>query len=72
MDNFCNLSEIKDDNNILVFHNIKIDKDGIIKEYDYFLEEVFISLNINLVITTKRNKKLEEICYYYNIPLIIV
>ena len=72
MDNFCNLSEISDSNNILVLRNINIKSDGIIKKYDYFLEEIFISLNIDLVISNKKSKKLIEICEYYKIPVIFI
>lgn len=72
MDNFCNLSEIKDSNNILILRNITVKKDGILKKYDYFLEEIFISLNIDLVISNKKNKKLIEICKYYKIPVVFL
>lgn len=72
MDNFCNLSEIKDSNNILILRNINVKKDGILKKYDYFLEEIFISLNIDLVISNKKNKKLIEICKYYKIPVVFL
>lgn len=70
MDNFCNLSEYNDENNILILYNINVNKRGIIKKYDYVLEEVFITLPINLVITNKCNNKIKEICKFYKIPLL--
>lgn len=70
MDNFCNLNEYNDKNNILVLYNITINKKGIIKKYDYVLEEVFITLPIDLVVTNKCNNKLKEVCDFYKIPIL--
>lgn len=70
MKNFCNLSDYKDMKNILVLYNLKIDNKGIIKEYNYVLEEIFITLPIELLITNKCNAKLKEICSYYKIPIL--
>ena len=72
-DNFCNLSEFSETkNNQLILKDIRINKDWFGKEYDYLLEEVFVTLNIDLVISNRKCDKLKEICKFYKIPVVFV
>lgn len=70
LDKICNLKKIKDKNNTLIIDCNLLDDNGIIKIYNYFLEEVFISININTIISINTNNKIKEICNYYKLELI--
>lgn len=66
----CSLKTIKNKNNILVIGNININNEGLIEELGYYIDEVFITVKIDLVISLKNNQKLKEVCAFYNIDLI--
>lgn len=70
LDKMCHLKRIKDKNNTLIIDCSLLNDDGIINKYNYFLEEVFITININTVISINTNSKIKEICKYYNLELI--
>lgn len=70
LDKICHLKNIKDKNNILIIDCNILDNNGIIKDYNYFLEEVFISININTIISINTNDKIKEICNFYKLELI--
>ena len=70
LDKACHLKNIKDKNNILLIDCELLNENGIIKYYHYHVEEVFISIPINKVISYNSNDKIKEICDYYNQKLI--
>lgn len=70
LEKVCSLKNIKNKNNIILVGDISLNDEGLIEELNYYLDEVFISIDIDLVITMKSNKKLEEICTFYGIKLI--
>ncbi len=70
LEKICNLKHIKDKNNILLIDCTVLNNTGIITNYNYFLEEVFITININYVICINTNNKIKEICEFYNLDLI--
>lgn len=70
LDKICHLKSIKDKKNILIINCLYLNHNGLISDYNYFLEEVFISINITHVISTNTNDKLREICSFYKIELI--
>jgi hypothetical protein len=51
-------------------NNITLDEYGIIKDYDFFLEEVIITKPIKIIIANFYHDKLKEICDYHHIFLI--
>lgn len=71
LDNFCNLKDYNINNdNILIIDGLKVNNKGFLEHYDYFLEEFFITIPIDLLITNKITKKLIEICDYYKISIL--
>lgn len=70
LDKICHLKKIKDKNNILLINCNLLNDNGIIELYNFCLEEVFISLKINIVISINSNNKIQEICDFYQINLI--
>lgn len=70
LDKICHLKKIKDKNNTLIIDCNLLDDNGIIKIYNYFLEEIFISININTIISINSNDKIKEICNFYKLELI--
>lgn len=70
LDKICHLKKIKDKNNILIIDCNILNNNGIISKYNYFLEEVFISINIDKVISINTNNRIKEICNFYNVELI--
>lgn len=70
LEKVCSLKNVKNKNNIILVGDISLNDEGLIEELNYYLDEVFISIDIDLVITMKSNKKLEEICTFYGIKLI--
>lgn len=66
----CNLGKLKNqDNNILLLISLEIEE-GIVVDYNFYIEELFISVPIKAVISNFSNRKVKEICNYYSIPLI--
>lgn len=70
LNKICDLKQIKEKKNILLIDGTLLTDDGIIKDYNYFLEEVFISINILNVICINNSNKLQEICEFYKVNLI--
>lgn len=70
LNKICDLKQIKEKKNILLIDGTLLNDDGIIKDYNYFLEEVFISINILNVICINNSNKLQEICEFYKVNLI--
>ena len=67
LDSICKLKNIDDDNNVLILIDLDIDNNGVIKNYNFFLEEVLITINIGTIISNTRNEKVEEICAFHKI-----
>ena len=67
LDSICKLKNINDDNNVLILIDLDIDNNGVIKNYNFFLEEVLITINIGTIISNTRNEKVEEICAFHKI-----
>lgn len=63
----CELKNINDDQNILILINLDIDNNGIIKNYNFFLEEVLITINVDALISNIPSSKVEEICKFHKI-----
>ena len=72
LDKICHLKNVKDKNNDLLIDCKYLKDNGIIKEYNYSIEEVFISINVNNVICINENDKIKEICNFYKINLISI
>ena len=70
LNKICDLKQIKEKKNILLIDGTLLTDDGIIKDYNYFLEEVFISINILNVMCINSSNKLQEICEFYKVNLI--
>ena len=70
LNKICDLKQIKEKKNILLIDGTLLTDDGIVKDYNYFLEEVFISINILNVICINNSNKLQEICEFYKVNLI--
>lgn len=66
----CTLKQVKNKNNIILIGNITLHNDGLIEELGYYIDEIFISTKIDLVITLQKNEKLQEVCDFYNVKLI--
>ena len=52
LNKICDLKQIKEKKNILLIDGTLLTDDGIIKDYNYFLEEVFISIFWNTAVAT--------------------
>ena len=61
LNKICDLKQIKEKKNILLIDGTLLTDVGIIKDYNYFLEEVFISINILNVICINNSNKLINI-----------
>ena len=70
LDKVCYLKNIKDKNNILLIDSSLLNDNGIVKYYHYHIDEIFISININKVISFNTNDKIKEVCNYHNKKLI--
>ncbi|MCI5938964.1 MAG: hypothetical protein SOU07_02300 [Bacilli bacterium] len=70
LEKVCSLKYVKNKNNIILIGDISLNDEGLVEELNYYLDEIFISIDIDLVLTMKYNKKLEEICAFYGIKLI--
>lgn len=71
LESSCMLKDIKDNNNILIIKNKKVDKDGIIDD-KIIIDEIFITLNINFVVCDCYYEALINSCNYFNVPLIVL
>ena len=72
LDKVCNLKQNKDKSNTILIDCNSLNDEGIINEYNFPLEEVFITVSINCVICVNKNKKIEEICNFYKCNLISI
>ena len=70
LDKVCYLKNIKDKNNILLIDSSLLNDNGIVKYYHYHIDEIFISININKIISFNTNDKIREVCNYHNKKLI--
>lgn len=70
LDKLCDLKYNKDKNNIILLDGNLLTEEGIIKDYNYSLDEVFITNNITSVICINKNNKIEEMCSFYKVNLI--
>jgi len=70
IDDLCKIKKFEQRPYALLLLDVEVDGEGIIKGYNYYFEELLISLDIIAIITTKTSQKLQEICDYYKIPLI--
>lgn len=70
LDKICELKHNKDKQNTILIDCVFLTEEGIIKDYNYSLDEVFITNNINIVICVNKNKKIEELCSFYKVNLI--
>lgn len=70
LNNICHLKKLENNPEILILNNITLDEYGIIKDYDFFLEEVIITKPIKIIIANFYHDKLKEICDYHHIFLI--
>lgn len=72
LDTLCLIKKVRDKTNIIIIDKININEEGIVEEYNYFFEEILISINVSLIIANQLNNKLLEIVDFHNIPLIIL
>lgn len=72
LDDGCNLKYIPNSEYVIYIDNLKTEEDGFIEETNIFLEEVLITLNVYLIISPKKTKKLQEICDNYKIALLTI
>lgn len=70
LDKVCHLKNIKDKYNILIINCELLNDNGIVKYYNYHIEEVLITIPINKVIAYNSNDKIKEICNFHNKQLI--
>ena len=66
----CNINKIKNKNNILLIDCDLLNDDGIIEEYNFCLEELFIVLKVEIILAKNINNKIIEIAKYYNCTII--
>lgn len=72
LESLCSLKRIKDKHNIIIIDNITVNSEGIIEDFNYFFEEILISIKIDAIISNTVNSKLLEIAKFHNVPLIII
>lgn len=72
LDTLCLIKKVRDKNNIIIIDSININEEGIVEEFNYFFEEIVISINVGLIITNQLNNKLLDIAIFHNIPLIVL
>ena len=72
LNKICDLKRINEDIESIVLNNITIDENGVIKDFDFFLEEVLITKPIKVIISNVRVPKLIEICNFHHISLIFL
>lgn len=70
LDSLCLLKKVKDKNNTIIIDNININDEGIIEEFNYFFEEIIISISVSAIITNQLNKKILDISKFHDIPVI--
>ncbi len=72
LESACTIKQIKAPEVILLLDNMTINDDGLIVEKNIYIDEILISLSINSIITSKYSEKLEEVCRFYHINLIVI
>ncbi len=70
LEKVCLLKQIKNKNNVLIIGDINLNNDGLVEELNYYIDEVFISVKIDFVISLKKTRKINEVCDFYNVKLI--
>ena len=55
LEKVCSLKNIKNKNNIILIGDISLNDEGLVEELNYYLDEIFISIDIDLVLTMKYN-----------------
>jgi hypothetical protein len=68
----CHLKNIKSESNCIVLIDVNIDDEGVVTDYDFFLEEVIITIPIDTIICNFDNKKVREICDFHKLNLLII
>jgi len=63
----CEVKDIEDEHNILILLDLDIDNNGVIKNHQFFLEEVVISIKVDTIISNTPNEKVKEICDFHKI-----
>lgn len=66
----CDLKTYRTGQYTILLVDIEIDENGVISKYNFAFEELIITLNVISIITNKSSSQLQNICNYYNIPLI--
>ncbi len=72
LNSICILKTIKGKHHILVIDDVTLNNDGFIEEKNYFLDEILITIPIDTIISIHKHTKLEEICKFYHINLIVI
>ena len=72
LNDICEIKHLQAEPYSILLLNVTIDDEGIIKEFNYYFEEIIISLDIVAIITTKPSKKLREICDFHHLSLLEV
>lgn len=66
--NICEIKFIEEKHNIVFLLGKYLDADGAI-DNKYLFEEILFTIPCDCVISNSVNKKLEEVCSFYEIPL---
>jgi hypothetical protein len=66
----CKIKELKNPPYTVLLIDIMVDDDGLLEHFNYFFEEIIISLDCIAVITSKPSEKLREICDFHKISLL--
>jgi len=66
----CEIKELNESPYTVLLLDVAINDEGVIEEFNFFFEEIIITLDIIAVITNKENKKLREICDFHKISLL--
>ena len=72
LEKICNLKHNKDKNNTILLDCNLLTEEGLVKDFNYSLDEVFITNNITSVICINKNRIIEEICNFYKVNLISI
>ena len=68
----CDVKTYREDTYTIVLVDINVSDDGVVEKYNFAFEELIVSLNVVTVISNKGSMKLQEVCNYYKIPLLVI
>lgn len=66
----CQIKTFKEEPYTILLLNTKIADDGMVENFNFFFEEILITLSVVAVMTNTKSDKLREVCNFHQISLL--